>query len=67
MTNPKVFAALALPVVVLGLVTIPASAIYVANQPQSNTAAALSTSSRFHDLLRQGDSADVARLLGRWT
>ena len=46
----------------LGLLSIPAKAIFVSHA-QSATAAAIATSTHFYDLLRRGDSAAAAQLL----
>ena len=46
----------------LGLLSIPAKAVFV-SRAQSATAEAIATSTHFYDLLRRGDSAAAARLL----
>ena len=46
----------------LGLLSIPARAVFV-SAAQSATAEAIATSTRFYDLLRRGDSAAAAQLL----
>lgn len=46
----------------LGLLAIPAKAIFV-SRAQSATAEAIATSTHFYDLLRRGDSAAAAQLL----
>lgn len=46
----------------LGVLSIPAKAVFV-SRAQSATAAAIATSTHFYDLLRRGDSAGAAQLL----
>ena len=46
----------------LGLLAIPAKAVFT-EATQSGTAEAIATSTHFYDLLRRGDSAAAARLL----
>ena len=46
----------------LGLLAIPAKAVFT-EAAQSGTAEAIATSTHFYDLLRRGDSAAAARLL----
>lgn len=53
---------LALSYFALGLLVIPAKAVFT-SAAQSGTAEAIATSTHFYDLLRRGDSAAAAQLL----